>query len=285
MKIIKNTNKFKVQRLMEAANPKHVLIDAFWETLYDIVNREDIDRIGTSYSYLSSAIDKNIKENPDTNFKEMIEDFDREGWDKDTLSHLFTQYGTELSETYNNDRGPASRVLTGMVDYFMYKMTDGKALLMGYSTPDIGPDEAFYKFYYGYNKTPYGKLAMIQHFGSLDKYYDYLGENIVKCINNKTASNFYSMSTIEEFMDAIEENYGITDLSQYYDYDKATKTGTLDLGAAGIHVNADLLPELTEFLSGIGLPLTGVNYDDNRIGAGGKSTMENNVIKLYFDQI
>jgi len=61
--------------------------------------------------------------------------------------------------------------------------------------------------------------------------------------------------------------------------------GTLDLGATGIHINADLLSELTEFLSGIDLPLTGVNYDDNSIGVSDKSTMENNVIKLYFDQI
>jgi len=311
MKIIKKQNKFKVQSLLEMDNPKKAMIGAFWETMSDILSNDDISRVNINYSVLSTNLDRNLKEDPDVNFKKMLRMLDDEGWDAGTLSAMFSKHGDEMADDYNNTRDlPFSP--TGMTDYFMYKMTKGKIILMGYNTTEIEDapgDEAFFKFYYGYNKTPYGKLAMAQHFGSLDKFYDYLGENFVNFLKTDSAKKYNTNAA--SLITAVNEEYGINDLSQYYDYDKGTNVGTLDLKAAGINLDsdkelrarqsrpmskvdvngnrsvdpdyeiesaADMKKVLLEFLSSSGLPLKGTN----RMLAGGHSEINDGVVKLYF---
>ena len=314
MKIIKNQKNFKVNALMEADQSSD-LLDAFFETFTDILNDSDIKRINTSYSYLSSARDVNIKQDPAKDFKMILAEFDDAGWERDALAKLFAKYGDQIAEDYNNDRTQLNQ--SGMVDYFLFKMTKGKAILMGYTTQDIGygdlpGDEAFFKFYYGYNKTPYGKLAMEQHFGSLDAYYDYLGEHFADYLKKGAQSEL--IMGHESFIEAIE-GMGIEDLQQHYSYDKSSNIGTLDLKAAGVDIDsedtvrqrkgmpmnmvaadgtrsidpdyeivspANMLELTQEFIGGMGFELKGVN-DSADMGSGGTATINEGVVKLYFD--
>lgn len=303
MKIIKTQNHYKISSLFEADNGR--LLDAFWDTFNDIISDKNVDYLLTSYSYLSSLTDNNVARNPEKDFKMILAEFNDAGWDVDALNKLFAKYGDKIAEDYNEEHVPIR--LSGMIDYFLYKMTQGKVILMGYVTNDIYTDvkgdEAFFKFYYGYNKTPYGKLAMIQHFGSLDEYYDYLGDNFVNLIGKDETVVIYGQ---DEFMKAVRE-MKIDNLPTFYSYDKARKIGTLDLKAAGIDIeNSDIVRQrqstsvnvdgvmdndfetvspgamldlLIEFMEGCGFDMK----NDPKYKFGGRAEIEDGVLKMYFD--
>lgn len=293
MKIIKNQKNFKINTLLESDQSSD-LVSAFWDTFHDILNDSDINRIKSSYSYLASDRDINLKQDPVKDFKMILAEFEDAGWDKESLSKLFAKHGDQMAEDYNSDHTPIG--LCGMSDYFMYKMTKGKAILMGYSTQEVDynitGDEAFFKFYYGYNKTPYGRLAMEQHFGSIDAFFDFLGEHFVNFLKSEKSDLIMGQA---EFMDALE-GMDVKDLAQHYSYDKSGNIGTLDLKAAGVDIenpdivrdqdrnpdyryesNANIYQLLVEFLENCGFSV------DGKGEANGKATVNDGVVKLFFD--
>lgn len=273
-------HKFKSFVLNESVDSgKTSAIKAFFSTLEDLIATHDLSFMDISYSYLAN----NKKRDPDVDLQIMLKALAEEGWTKGVLDSLFDKYADDVIEYYESGANPVVR--TGAVDVLLYHLTGGKATLMGYDSEDSAEDngvngEAYIKFRYGYNRTPYGQLAMAQHFGSVDNFVDAVGSTVGTLLDEggDEYDIVYSANGIKKILSEV----GIVP-SEAYSYDKATKTGTLDLNRwNGIISYGEKL--LSEFCLEIGVPLEDEQYRRNDYPTGGRSTYDKktNSIKMKF---
>ena len=281
-RIIKTINKFHIAQLFESVEDE-LLVDKFLEDLelaiLNITSGDNkIDAMPgkyTSYSVLASNHPKNPKRNPDKDYKNILSELEKNfGWDEESIDKLAKSHGRELFERHQKNSLPGF-LETALGDLVMYKLTDGDALLMGFNVKDVivdvDGDETIFKFYYGYNKTPYGRLAMEQHFGSIDAFLDEVGAAVGNVLDEPSTIVYGS----EELFGRLNDK-GIKSLSSAYSYDPKTKQGVLDLGKLGVDY-AELKEEIDEFLTSLGVPL-----DRSNSISSGYSELDGGKIKMYF---
>lgn len=237
-KIIRTAKEYKVVSLLESANS--AAVSDFLDAAVDAIDEAGF---GSSYSILA----RNGARDPEKDYKKLLSALAEQGWSESNIKDLFSKYGQDIAKDYDNAY-VNSALLCGVMDYFMYKMTDGAVTLMGYSTEDLDDDGSEYvvKFSYGYNRTPYGKLAMVQHCGSMDEFIDNTGERFIKQLG------VYGGTALDEapFVDT-------------YSYDKSTKIGTINIAG----VDAETVAELERALDAMGAPVS------DGLGAPRKHTM------------
>jgi hypothetical protein len=255
MKIIKNAREFKIDGLLESVD-RNAMYD-FKEAVEEVVLN---DGFGSSYSILA----QNASKDPETDYKKFVSSLSKLGWSESRIKQLFDQQGDEICADYEN--GGYDAWLCGVMDYFMYKMCGDKITLMGYNTVELDDDGSEYviKFSYGYNRTPYGMLAMKQHCGSVDEFLDHTGE---KFVNQMTV---YGSPDLEQIKDV-------------YSYDSSSKTGRINTEG----ITPELLNELKRVLNYMGAEIGGKpeirkrseNYSSID---GGWSEISGNEIIIHF---
>lgn len=219
----------------------------FLEALESVLDELRPQGARSYYSLLAYSSGQNRQRDPDADMDRIMEKLAEQGWDEQRIKRLAAENGKELADM--QDSGNTGS-LTGMGDLFLNRITGGQVVLMGMDTKEQSPDEAVIKFYYGYNKTPYGRLAMEQHFGSIDGFLDAVGEGVGKMLSSP------DNVSIETFRDQLSELEDL-DLASAYSYDKQSKTVYIDLaksGADGLMVELGRVQsDLDEFLRGVGL--------------------------------
>lgn len=246
-RIITDVNAFRTHKLFES-NDKEAMIENFLNALVEVV--QSMPRGDISYSYIaaenapysqhslyrsSGRFDNGGERyekqdsDPDQDFKIMKDKLAENGWSSEAVNDLFARHGDKIATMHKKEETP-SELWGAYGDLFLYKMTDGKALLMGYNTKkDQSADEHFFKYRYGYMKSKYGRLALAQHFGSLDKYLDELGKGMQKFLgmdwDESDGGLGYGEKALIEFM---HDSWGVSSMKKNYKYDSATNVAVLD---------------------------------------------------------
>jgi hypothetical protein len=279
-RIIKNIKKFHIAQLFESAGDE--LIETFLDDLvaaiYKLTSGESkvhtMPGKHTSYSVVASNHQKNINRNPEEDYKMILSELKNMGWDENDIDKISKNHAEKLAEMHDKNHLHGS-LETALGDLVLYKITGGRALLMGYNTVnsvvDVDGDETIFKFYYGYNKTPYGRLAMEQHFGSIDAFLDAVGIAVGNVLS-ESSSLIYGTEVLFNRL----KDKGIESLGDAYSYDPQTKQGILDLGKMGIDYT-ELKEEIDEALISLGVPL-----DRDKNISSGYSELEGDKIKMFF---
>lgn len=139
--------------------------DIFVTTLKKCQTRYSDSEFTFSSSYSSVAQENQGNLDPESDFKLVNDYMSRCGFTIDKVNELSSQILNFSNRIY---REQASR--SAGMDYYLYKVTDKEFPLQGYEWSE-NDDDMIIKFRYGWHNTSYGRLAIIQNFGSISKFF------------------------------------------------------------------------------------------------------------------
>jgi len=181
----------------------------FCETLIDCqdyLSHNSNSRAYSSYSYVSQENRGDL--DPEIDFSEINEYMSENGWDLENVNQLVDGVSnfTEKIERENISR-------TAAIDYYLYKITNEEFPLQGYEwdlrqmdDPDPEINEFVIRFSYGWHKTRYGKLAILQNMKSIKDFILTSFKYIHLCIFGRVTS-MYSLDFTEEQKEKIIKNF------------------------------------------------------------------------------
>jgi hypothetical protein len=124
----------------------------------------------SSYSYVAQESKGDI--DPEINFREIDEYMSKNGWNLKTVKELVDSV-TDFADKI--ERKGLSH--TAAIDYYLYKITEKEFHLQGYEwdliymdDPNPEINEFLIKFSYGWHKTRYGKLVILQNMKSIEEF-------------------------------------------------------------------------------------------------------------------
>lgn len=188
----------KVGNYASWLNENDAALERFMEdfkTVIDHFSTSNNDKDSNPFTTLSySVLASNELADPDKDYHRMIIAMEQHGWSIEDMTKLIKANAAKMESKFGD--------YSGVVDVFLYRMGLPKHMLAGYNyKDDENPEEAIIKYSYGYNKTPYGKLALEQYFGSADKFVEYAAQALPKTLKN--SDNYSGIDTSHEVDDAI----------------------------------------------------------------------------------
>lgn len=191
----------------------------FCETLgkcQSYLSENSDSRAYNSYSYVAQENKGDI--DPEIDFREIDKYMSENGWDLKTVKEL-TDGITNFADRM--EREQISR--TAAVDYYLYKITKNEFPLQGYEwhiesmdDPEQENNEFLIKFSYGWHKTRYGRLVILQNMGSIEKFFSTAFKNVPDYVFMFITSN-YHLSFSDTQREKIMKNFFLDEeISEIY---------------------------------------------------------------------
>lgn len=181
----------------------------FCETLiecgYELTKNSD-SRAYNSYNYVAQENKGDL--DPEVDFREIDEYMSENGWDLKNVNQLIDGI---TNFTDKIEREGVSQ--TAAVDYYLYKITKKEFPLQGYKwdlvamdDPDPEINEFVIRFSYGWHKTRYGKLVILQNMKSIKEFILASFKNLPS-FTIKYITSLYNLNFSQEQKEKIMKNF------------------------------------------------------------------------------